>query len=135
MVDDFAIDSMHAIYQNWMKRFWSQMHAPREDFTVSHTQFLQIGDEWAKHVLPREFVRPPRSFTYFPRFKATELRSLLLYGGDLVLDGVVSDKVLNIYRLFMLGIRILSDKDLCQDEVRTKCFQPNFVPCTYLGLI
>ena len=121
MVDNFTIDTMHAIYQNWMKRFWQFLHTPRYFFTISNTKFLRLGQSWARFMLPKEFGRPTRSFIYFPRFKATELRSLLLYGGDLILDRKVSDKVLNVYRLFMLGIRILSDKDLCQNEVRTWC--------------
>ena len=42
MADDFTIDSMHAIYQNWMKRFWKHMHTPRNNLSVSNAFFLKI---------------------------------------------------------------------------------------------
>ena len=119
MVEQFTIDAMHGLYQNWMKRFLKQVHQPFCRTAMSSAQFKQMGEVWGKRKFPVEIGRQPRSFDLLPRFKATELRNLLLYGGDHLLDGKASGPVLHIFRLFMLAVRILSDKDLCQNEVST----------------
>jgi hypothetical protein len=59
-------------------------------------------------LVPREFARRPRSLRELDRWKATELRQLLLYTGPSVLRGIVSDEVYDNFMLLSVGIRLLA---------------------------
>lgn len=87
----------------------------RSKSTLTVALFEVIGERYAAMLFPREFTRRARSFTDFVKFKATELRMLLLYGGDHALQGIVGPLALATFRMLSLAIRILSDVDHCED--------------------
>ena len=118
MVNSFAIDPMHAVYQNCVRRTidsWTtrKQQGPLSKEGISYTAFLHAGESWSKVKLPREFNRQPRGFEHFKNFKATELRTLLLYGGERILRKCMRGQSFNTWVLLVTGIRILSCPELC----------------------
>ena len=76
---------------------------------MSNTEWLRIGDLWAAAKLPREFARVTRSFKDLDRYKATELRSLLLYGVEFLFEKTVCSTVLKFIRVLAIAARVMSD--------------------------
>jgi len=113
MVSQFRLDTMHLVYKGVFLRFlealltWDGAWNPSADVTQT------ISDKLCGFAAscPRDFNRKPRKFLEYYKYKATELRRLLLY------DGVVAFKELNenVYKLYLLlhaGIYILASSYL-----------------------
>ena len=62
-----------------------------------------------KEKLPCECARQPRSLNELDWWKATELRSFLLYTGPIALKGILSSSYYKHFLSLSLSIRILSD--------------------------
>ena len=62
-----------------------------------------------KGKLPSEFARQPRSLNELDRWKATELRSFLLYTGPIALKAILSSSYYKHFLSLFLSIRILCD--------------------------
>ena len=62
-----------------------------------------------KDKLPCECARQPRSLNELDWWKATELRSFLLYTGPIALKGILSSSYYKHFLSLSLSIRILSD--------------------------
>jgi len=66
---------------------------------------------------PKEFVRPPRSLIFLPRWEATEFRQFLLYTGIVVLLEI-KQSFPHLYQNFLklhVGIFIMCSSKLCKD--------------------
>lgn len=97
-INNIVIDPMHAVCQNTIRRTLDVISK-----SVSNKIFLEIGNRFASLTLGKEFTRSrPRDFTMLPRFKSTELRHFLLYGGDICMKGIVADTYLNAWRRYGL---------------------------------
>ena len=70
-----------------------------------------------KEKLPSEFVRQPRSLNELDRWKATELRSFLLYTGPIALKGVLSSSYYKHFLSLSLSIKILCDDNEIKHNV------------------
>ena len=70
-----------------------------------------------KEKLPSEFVRQPRSLNELDRWKATELRSFLLYAGPIALKGVLSSSYYKHFLSLSLSIKILCDDNEIKHNV------------------
>ena len=127
MIGSFTIDGMHTIYLGAVKRFLAFLRGrtkkkrkkSRRPGTLSDQHFDNIGKLFGSaSKFPREFARKPRNFDHYDKWKATELRTFLLYGGDLALRGTeavgtgVPEVVVSAFRYLSTAIRILSDLDL-----------------------
>lgn len=67
--------------------------------------------------MPSEFVRKPRELNIVMRWKATELRSFLLYTGPIVLKNVLGkNEYMNFLQLHT-AITILLNPNLCKQEI------------------
>jgi len=106
VVNQFSIDYMHAVCPGAVKKIlmlWKGDTICKRSINKQKLNSLQI-----KHIserlvsfrnsIPCEFVRKPRSLDELPRFKATELRLILLYLGPLSIYSIVSKK---IYKHFL----------------------------------
>ena len=114
MVEQFTIDPMHCVYQCIMRRLLhfiagTSGRIKGDKAMMTQARWFSIGDLWVKAKLPREFARSTRSFHDLDRFKATELRSLLLYGFEILFEKSVPEHVLRFIRVFAIATRIMSD--------------------------
>lgn len=62
--------------------------------------------------MPAEFNRKRRSLDELDRFKATELRSFLLYTRPVVLKDTTDINIYNNFMLLFSGVNLLSRKDI-----------------------
>jgi hypothetical protein len=98
------------------------------NMSVSENSFLEIGHNYASLKLSTEFNRQPRSFDAFDSFKATELRSFLLYGGDICLKPLVAEPVLQCFYRLMVAVRLLDSPIVSsQSCYLAKCFLESFI--------
>ena len=114
MVENFTIDPMHCVYQCLFRRLLYFMNGTvgkvdGEAAMMTNTTWLWVGGIWAKAKLPREFSRVTRSFKELDRYKATELRALLLYGVEILFEKTVSSRVLKLIRVLTIAVRVMSD--------------------------
>lgn len=115
MVTQFPLDYMHLVLLGIMKRllqFWIKgKHNVRmvaTQITLASTSLLSMSS-----FLPKEFARKPRKLDEVDRFKATELRQLLLYTGPVIfLKKLSRDKYVHFLSL-SIAIRILCSKEYC----------------------
>ena len=118
MIDSFAVDSIHCVYQNPIRRFFAFLGGKtgkkqgKTTISISESAFQSIGRQYGSLKFLKKFTRSPCTFEHFDNFEATELRMLLLYSGDIVLQPEASEYVTMAFRFLSVGIRILSDKRL-----------------------
>lgn len=112
MVKDFPSDPMHLLYLGIVKALVVNMWCygkPR--CKLSFSQMLEVSASLAKqkcHV-PCEINRKPRSLIDSKRWKATELRTFVLYTGPVVLKFVLdTDKYVN-FLVLHVAVTILSN--------------------------
>ena len=80
---------------------------PRALCRLSMNQLVRMNGKLMRIRLPREFCRQPRSIFDLDRWKATELRSSLLYSGYIFLKGVVSNEMYKLYLKLSVAMNIL----------------------------
>ncbi len=112
LVTDFVYDYMHLVCLGVVRRllnYWLK-GPPRNYVRLSASSVDRISGRLCNlaRLVPCEFARRPRSLTELDRWKATELRQLLLYTGPTVLHGIVSDEVYDNFMLLSVGIRLLA---------------------------
>lgn len=64
-----------------------------------------------QNCVTNDFVRKPRGIEEYPRFKATELRQLLLYTGPVALKNILSDECYQHYMALNIAMRIILSTD------------------------
>lgn len=64
-----------------------------------------------QNCITNDFVRKPRGIEEYPRFKATELRQLLLYTGPIAFKNVLSDKCYQHFMALNIAMRFLLSTD------------------------
>ena len=141
MVSTFTVDGMHTIYIGVLRRFLDFLqHSKKDDLDgdvedarkqkkkdgkkdgkkssgrnlITDSQFKKIGDLFGSSKIPREFSRQPKNFEHIDLWKATELRTFLLYGGDIAIacpGGGVPPVLVTAFRCFSMAIRLLSDPE------------------------
>lgn len=81
--------------------------------SISATVFANLGKKFAALTYPREFTRKPRGFDHYAKWKATELRMFLLYGGDILVRHeatILNANVGTAFQAFCMATRIMSDE-------------------------
>ena len=129
MVESFTIDGMHTIYICGLKRFLHFLRgheSTRVHKVISEPDFFELGTEYGKTKFPREFSRPSRSFAHIGQWKATELRSFVLYGGDIILNRHLPKPVVHAFRCFSMAVRILTDEYL---YLQYNAFAKSLITC------
>lgn len=120
MITNFPIDYMHNVCLGVVKKMLnSWLNGPLQvRMRNSVVKDVSKTLESFKKFIPAEFNRKPRSLSELPRWKATELRTFLLYLGPLVLKKVD----LAIYEHFLLlhcAITILvSERHIAKFEAK-----------------
>ncbi|XP_047129218.1 uncharacterized protein LOC124809271 isoform X1 [Hydra vulgaris] len=115
-INMFPLDYMHLVCLGCMRRLLYFLKGNIKGTIkgkLSANMMNQISEKLAalNGKLPSEFVRQPRSLTELDRWKATELRSFLLYTGIVALKGVVDSSVYKHFLSLSLAIRFLCESD------------------------
>jgi len=86
MITQFPIDYMHLVLLEIMKRLLQFWIKGKYNVRMTPTQITLISTSLLSmsQYLPKEFARKPRKLNDVDRFKATELRQLLLYTGPII---------------------------------------------------
>ena len=89
-INDFVLDSMHMVFLGVVKKMLKSYltygypcSLSRKNQALLDNKFKQIKR------LPQEFARQQRSLQYVDRFKATELRTFILYTGPVIMKGIL----------------------------------------------
>ena len=102
MVSQFVLDPLHLLDLGVTKRFFRYiLFKGKTGVRLSAAKVDKLPErlEIMANCLPSEFSRKARSFKFFRKFKAKELRMLLLYIGPLLLRRILPE---NLYKTFML---------------------------------
>jgi hypothetical protein len=111
-VSEVVVDVMHNVYLGTWKRLLQFLIAgSRQVCRLSMNQKRQLNEKLLRLRLPREFSRQPRSIFDLDRWKATELRSSLLYTGYIFLKGILSPNMYMLYLRFAVAMNILHSDD------------------------
>lgn len=109
MVSQFPLDYLHLVCLGVMKKLLTLWSEGPLECRLSNSMIEKINERLASAEFsrPAEFSRNIRGLETFKRWKATELRTFLLYTGPVVLKNILSNKVYNHFLLFHSAIRIL----------------------------
>lgn len=113
-VSDVIIDVMHSAFLGVMRSLlvcW--VHERKNRFSLKKTEIEMLSARLRNIRLPEEFCRKPRDLKDLARFKATELRQLLLYILPICLVGVLRKEYYEHFLKFHCAIRILCSPDKC----------------------
>lgn len=111
----FVIDYMHAVLLGVVKHLLELWFFDRKhDYSLSRLMITRMNQlqNVISVCLPREFSRAARTFKLTSRFKATELRTLLLYTLPILLKGRLREKFYRHFLLLHCAIRILCSPNL-----------------------
>ncbi|XP_036149058.1 uncharacterized protein LOC118647730 isoform X2 [Monomorium pharaonis] len=116
-----CLDLMHLVYLGVFKR-WLQFLFGVHVTTIgkiNNAAKSQLSLEMLRYSswVPMEFNRRPRSFCELSKYKATELRRILLYDGVRISKNILPSNLYNNYLLLHSGIYILSSPSTVQNPV------------------
>lgn len=129
MISQFVLDYMHLILLGVMRRLlclWFEAektkHNVKKRFCRLYIAQQDVVDarllKYAE-TCPSEFARKPRSLKNKRMWKATELRTFLLYTGIFALQGTLEHNCWQNFKLLMCAMRIcLSSKYSAQQQYR-----------------
>lgn len=110
MVSSFRLDTMHLVHKGCFLRFlealltWGGYWNPTaNDINVISNKLVGLADS-----CPLDFNRKPKKFEFYYKYKATELRRLLMYDGCVVFKDVLHEDVYSLFLLLHCGIFILA---------------------------
>lgn len=112
MVTQFPIDYMHAVCLGVTKKLLHTWISGKHNAKLCYRSIDSISKKLMEFRLftPSEINRRPRSLTELPRWKASELRSFLVYLGPVVLKNILDTSIYEHFLLFHAGISILFSK-------------------------
>lgn len=115
MVSQVPLDYMHLVCLGVFKRIMQFWYKGRQNIRIPSTKIIELTDLILKfkNYIPQEFARKPRKLSDIDRFKATELRQLLLYTGIVGFKNFVSTEFYNHFLQLSCAIRILASPNLC----------------------
>ena len=117
-VTGFVLDYMHLVCLGVMRRmvtYWKKGVGTPARLSPSLLRVLSERLDLLRGKLPSDIARQPRAISHSDRWKATEFRTLMLYTGPVVLEGILSNQHYRHFCLLSLAMNILLEKN---DEVR-----------------
>jgi len=130
-ISQFPLDYMHLVCLGIVRRILNFFKNGPRLCKLSHQQISAISEHLSSlnGCLPSEFVRQPRSLFELDRWKATELRSFLLYTGPVVLKSILKSDVYNHFMCLSVAVSIMlsSNDDFRNSHTEyakalTRCF-------------
>lgn len=126
-VSNVVIDVMHAAFLGVMRSLlicWVNIR--KQKFSLKKSEIETLSARIKNIQLPEEFSRKPRDLKYLKRFKATELRQLLLYILPISLIGIMQKEYYEHFLKFHCAIRILCSP--------VQCIELNRIASSFLKL-
>lgn len=123
VIDGFIIDYMHNVLQGvfkkmfcfWMERKYSRKQRRGFYLSVAHQMLL---NKRISSMRPCRFIkRKPRSMIARKKFKANEMRSMLLYYMPIFLMGILPNVYREHFMLLSHSVYILSKKHITSAEL------------------
>lgn len=117
MVADFLLDYMHLVCLGVMRKLlWAWKCGP-VIARIGNVNVQRVSDflKVVSEIIPRDFARAPEGLEELSRFKATELRQILLYTGPVILKGILPKEHYEHFLTLHVAIKILADRELCLD--------------------
>lgn len=113
MVSQVPLDYMHLVCLGVFKRIMQFWYKGRQNIGIPSTKMIELTNLILKFkdYIPQEFARKPRKLSDIDRFKATELRQLLLYTGIVGFKNFVSTEF--YFLQLSCAIRLLASPSLC----------------------
>lgn len=120
LVQDFPFEYMHLVCLGVTKKIlklWTETK-PRA-YKLGPKIRKEISDklEATRSNFTTDFVRRPRTLKELDRWKATEIRTFLLYTGPVVLRRCVKEKYYNNFMLLSVAIRILAEPSQSTENI------------------
>ena len=115
MVLDFPIDYMHLVCLGVMRKLISLWLSGPLATRIGRISIEEINNKLTglRGNIPCDFQRKPRQISHYERWKATELRQLLLYTGCVVLLDSLPKQLYQNFMLLSVGVGILLNPELC----------------------
>lgn len=114
----FVLDCMHLCCLGVMKRLLERwVKKGRNKLNRLNRLELSRRVELLKSQRPCEYKQKIRSTDKLGKWKATEYRFFILYGGVIVLIGVLSKRLYKHFLLFHAACRMLCSKKLCRKYI------------------
>lgn len=109
LVSEVVIDYMHLTCLGVMRKLLNCWKSGTKEHKLGRRDILQISETLinCKNCIPKEFNRKPRGLIELDNWKATELRTFLLYLGPLALKGILPIPKYEHFLMFSVSIRIL----------------------------
>lgn len=121
LVKSFGLDYMHSVCLGVMKNlhdFWMDSKKAHDSYIVPEHQ--RALDKRIVSIKPCVFIsRLPRSLKYFGKYKASEIRSLLLYYFPVALRGILKKKYLEHFLLLSGSIYQLLTTNISKEDILT----------------
>jgi hypothetical protein len=99
LVTNVPIDYMHLVCLGIMKKLIKLWRTASQKLSqmssYSYDSVSRVHESLCSYI-PKEFARSPRALSDYPRWKATEFRTFLLYTGQVALHGNAPDQLLFI---------------------------------------
>ncbi|KAJ8018126.1 hypothetical protein HOLleu_44057 [Holothuria leucospilota] len=117
MVSQFPLDYMHLVCLGVMRRLLFLWRKGPLKARLPSRMISLVSESLVSHrqCIPCEFARKTRSLHEVDRWKASELRTFLLYTGPVVLQGILSEVLYKNFLLLSVGVHILLSPFLCMD--------------------
>ncbi|KAK5649471.1 hypothetical protein RI129_000500 [Pyrocoelia pectoralis] len=118
LVDDVVLDYMHQICLGVMKRMLTHKKYGwifgKQPLKLSFSQIEKASEHLKniKEFVPIEFARKTRPLQESKRYKATELKLLLLYTGPVIFKKILEPSIYNHFLTLSAAITILCHDDL-----------------------
>ncbi|KAE9529672.1 hypothetical protein AGLY_011768 [Aphis glycines] len=115
MIDDIPVDNMHCVYVGVTKRLIKFWVKGKKDIRLLDESKNDINKSILnlRSYVPSEFARLPRSIDDIDHWKATELRTFILYYGHIVLKGKLQKRFYQHFLLLFSAIRLLVNPETC----------------------
>lgn len=111
IINAFRLDYMHLVCLGTMRRFLNRWFKQESHFCIA-PRFRKLASTRMLSInLPNEFNRKARSFQELDRFKATELRTLIMYTGPFVLKNLIPTNQYNHFLLLFYVMRLCCNKE------------------------
>lgn len=125
-----VLDYMHNICLGVVKKLIEFWVKGNKEVRLEKTKLQKINNELKnlKSYVPAELCRLPRALDDIEYYKATELRTFLLYSGQIVLKSNIKKKFYSHFLLLVYAIRILiCDETCCKYNELASQFLKQFV--------